>query len=121
MEHGYRNLEVWQFSRELANLVYDLTTNFPKEEIYGLTNQMRRSAVSVASNIAEGNERHGKKEFIHFIGIARGSLAELETQAIIANDRNFMERDNLGNLLELTSKIAKMLWGLRKSLERDNQ
>lgn len=117
MEHGYRNLEVWQFSRKLANLVYDITASFPKEEIYGLTNQSRRCAVSIASNIAEGHERHGKKEFIQFIGIARGSLAELETQLIIAYDRKFISEDILNEVLSLSSRIAKMLWGLRKSLE----
>jgi four helix bundle protein len=76
----YINLDVWIESRKLTNLVYDLTKNYPKEEIFGLTNQIRRCAVSVPSNIAEGCGRNTSKETIYFLFIARGSLYELETQ-----------------------------------------
>src|SRR5580704_883837 len=81
---SYRDLIVWQKSLELAEAVYTATKSFPKEEIYGLTSQMRRAAVSVASNIAEGHSRQTRGEFLQFLGMSRGSLAELQTQAILA-------------------------------------
>jgi four helix bundle protein len=77
---SFRELIVWQRAMQLTNAIYDATSTFPKEEMFGLTSQMRRAAVSIASNIAEGSQRGGKKEFIHFLTIARGSVAELLTQ-----------------------------------------
>lgn len=76
---GYRELKVWRLAMELAEEIYKLCTEFPKHEVYGLTSQLQRAAVSVPSNIAEGQARNSSKEFNHFLGIARGSLAELET------------------------------------------
>lgn len=76
----YTELDVWKYSREMVKLVYKITKSFPNEELYGLTNQIRRSAVSVPSNIAEGVGRQSNKETIHFIYIAKGSLQEVETQ-----------------------------------------
>jgi len=80
----FEKLEVWQQSMRLVKAIYDLTKAFPKDEIYGLTSQMRRAAVSIPSNIAEGSARAGRKEYAYFINIAKGSLAELDTQLKIA-------------------------------------
>ena len=82
---NHKDLEVWKKSMDLVSNIYKITESFPNKEIYGLTNQIRRSAVSVPSNIAEGAARSSKKEFIQFLYIALGSLAELETQMIIAS------------------------------------
>src|SRR6187401_1440650 len=81
---NYRELKVWQHSIELSASIYQLTSGFPKEELYGLTSQMRRAAVSIPSNIAEGHSRESTKEYLHHLSFALGSLAELETQLVIA-------------------------------------
>lgn len=86
----YKDLEVWIETRKLTKLVYDLTKSYPKEEIFGLTNQMRRSSVSVPSNIAEGCGRNTAKETTHFLFIARGSLFELETQFYLSLDLTYI-------------------------------
>ncbi len=86
----HKDLDVWKKSILLVTLIYDVTKGFPNEEMYGLTNQIRRSAVSVPSNIAEGSARQGDKEFAHFLYISLGSLSELETQLIIANNLNYL-------------------------------
>jgi len=83
---SHRDLDAWKYSMELAKEIYSASIGFPKEEIYGLTSQIRRSAVSVPSNIAEGAARNSLKEFVHFLYIALGSLAELETPWILAPD-----------------------------------
>ena len=90
MRRKHHDLQAWQFAIRLVKDVYTLTANFPSSETYGLTNQMRRSAVSVPSNIAEGAARNGSKEFLHFLGIARGSLSELETQIVIAREIGYL-------------------------------
>ena len=82
---GYRDLKVWELGVELAREVYRVTGDFPKDELYGLTNQLRRAAVSIPSNIAEGHARKTQKELSRYLNIAKGSLAELETQLIIAD------------------------------------
>ena len=86
---GYRDLKVWQTAMRLAAEAYRLSAAFPKQEIYGLSSQIQRSAVSVPSNIAEGHGRNSNKEFNHFLGVAMGSLAELETQLILALPSNW--------------------------------
>ena len=86
----FTKLTVWQNSRCLANSIYILTSSFPKEEVFGLTSQMRRAAISVPSNIAEGCGRSGVKEVLHFLHIARGSLFELETQCYLALDQDYL-------------------------------
>ena len=88
----YTDLEVWQKSRELTNSIYTISKSFPEVERFGLTNQMRRCAVSVPSNIAEGCGRSSFKETVHFLYIARGSLYELETQLYISEDQNFITK-----------------------------
>ena len=89
MSKDYTNLEVWQESRKLVNTTYVLTKSFPKEELFGLTNQMRRAAVSIVSNIAEGCGRQTAKDTINFLHISRGSLYELETQCFVALDQKY--------------------------------
>ena len=86
----YLKLEVWIETRKLANLVYEATKKFPKEELFNLTNQLRRCAISIPSNIAEGCGRQTSKDTIHFLHISRGSLYELETQCYLAVDQNYM-------------------------------
>jgi len=107
---NHKDLNVWQLSMELVTDIYRLTGSFPKEEIYGLTSQMRRAAVSVPSNIAEGAARKSKKEFIQFLHIALGSSAELETQLMISSNLEFAQE--VEPFLENLTTIKKMLNGL---------
>lgn len=90
MAQHYKDLIAWKKAMDLADLVYDFTEDFPKREIYSLTDQMRRAAVSIPSNIAEGQARHSNREFLHFLRNSRGSLAELETQILIAQRRRYL-------------------------------
>jgi len=101
---------------QLAEDAYSLTARFPKHEIYGLTSQLQRSAVSLPSNIAEGHGRNSKKEFHHFLCIALGSLAELETQIILAQRLKYLDSDDTVSALQNANEIGKMLKGLQKSL-----
>jgi four helix bundle protein len=107
--HNYRELKIWQKSRILVKDVYQLTSTFPKEEIYGITSQARRSAVSIPSNIAEGAGRGTDKDFSHFLDISRGSVFELETLLILSCDLDFIREENLLKILDKTSEIIKML------------
>ena len=111
---SFTELDVWQKSRELVKLVYQLTLLFPKEEIYGLTNQLRRSVVSVPSNIAEGNGRQSNKETIHFLYIAKGSLYEVETQLYLSNDLEYISEEQLKEILEKVISCKKLLNGFIK-------
>lgn len=113
---GYRDLRVWQLAMDLAEDVYKLCALFPRQEIYGLTSQLQRAAVSIPSNIAEGQARNTSKEFGHFLGIARGSLAELETQIMLAQRLGYLTVDSTSLLLEKAEEIGKMLSGLQKSI-----
>lgn len=106
---------VWQKSMNLVTEVYQTTEQFPKAEQYGLTNQIRRAAVSIPSNIAEGHSR-GTKEFLHFLKITKGSLAELETQLEIAMRLKYLEQKSFLNLQEKMVEISKMLSGLSNKL-----
>ncbi|MBQ0152980.1 MAG: four helix bundle protein, partial [Chryseobacterium sp.] len=94
----FTKLEVWTEARKLTNLVYSTSKKFPKEEQFGLTNQMRRSSVSIPSNIAEGCSKQSSKETIHFLYIAKGSLFELETQIYIALDQNYIIKEEFEDL-----------------------
>lgn len=107
----YTELEVWKCSRGLVKQVYLLTKVFPKDELYGLINQIRRSVVSVPSNIAEGIGRQSNKETIHFLYIAKGSLQEVETQLYLAFDLEYMSKENLQHILEKVTKNKKLLNG----------
>ena len=118
---NYRNLQAWQVSFELVRLVYELTESFPKNEIFGLTAQMRRAAVSIPSNLAEGAGRSGKKEFVHFVTMARASLNELETQWLLAQALGYCEMTD--SMLQRIERLFALLNGLRNSLnaQRSNQ
>ena len=111
---NHKELDVWKVSIELVTLVYKLTEAFPKSERYGLTNQMRRSAVSIPSNIAEGSGRNSWKELHQFIGYAIGSAAELDTQIVIANNLSYLEEHSIENLNEMLEKTRKLLSGYKK-------
>lgn len=119
MNRSHRRLEVWKLSMELVEQIYSFTQSFPKEERFGLTNQMRRAAVSIPSNIAEGSAKGSKKEFCRFLLIARGSLMELETQIEIS-DRLSIAAPGHG-LLDATNTIYAKLKGLIKSLQDDGR
>jgi four helix bundle protein len=112
MSHSYRDLIVWQRAKALAGEIYRATENFPKHEIYGLTSQLRRAAVSVASNIAEGQGHRTKGEFQHFLGQSRGSLLELETQPAIALDLSYLSSDEIAGLERKTVEVRRLLSGL---------
>lgn len=113
---SYRQLKVWQKAMGLVKQIYNVSGNFPREEIYGLTSQVRRAAVSVPSNIAEGQGRDSTKEFIRHLSIAYGSLMEIETQILIAESLSYLNINESNNLLEKTSEVGRMLNGLKRSL-----
>jgi four helix bundle protein len=119
----YRDLLVWQKAIELALCVYDVTSTFPKEEMFGLRSQMRRAAVSIASNIAEGRGRLNPAEFRHFLGLAQGSTYELQTQLLIASHLGMSRRDAIGQAQSLTNEVSKMLAAFiaKLSTERKTQ
>ena len=114
MDKPHEKLEAWKFSMELVKAVYQMTATFPAEERYGLSQQMRRAAVSIPSNIAEGAGRNSTKEFLNFIGISRGSLAELETQLQLAVMLGFAAPHH--PVFELVGSTGKLLTGLHKKL-----
>ena len=113
---NYRDLKVWQIAVDVVEAVYRLTLEFPKHEAYGITQQLQRAAVSVPSNIAEGHARASSKEFLHYISIALGSLAELETQVIVASRLQYLKTQELDSILQKTDETGKMLRGLQKTL-----
>src|SRR6218665_3747041 len=112
----FKDLSVWQKSMDLAETVYMLTAGFPNEEKFGLQSQIKRSAVSIASNIAEGAGRNSKNEFKHFLSISLGSCYELETQIILAARFNYINQDSLEVVLGKLNEVQKMIVGLSKSL-----
>src|SRR5271155_3748716 len=109
MSHSCRDLIVWQRAITMVTEVYRATQSFPCEEIYGLTSQLRRSAVSVASNIAEGQGRISRAEFRHFLGMARGSLIEMETQIVIAGNLGYVSQDTADRLAGCSGEVSRML------------
>jgi len=113
----YRDLAVWNKGRELVKTVYLLTRQFPKEELYGLTSQLKRAVISVPSNIAEGHSRSGTKDFIHFISIAIGSLAEVETQILLSLDLGFTKEIDIKEIISQIHELQRMLHALRTSLK----
>jgi len=115
---SYQELISWKKSIELVTCVYTLTQNFPRHEVYGLTNQIRREAVSIPSNIAEGQGRLSRGEFKQFLGHARGSVFELESQILIARNLGYLNLEDAAALIERITEIGKLLNGLLKSLDR---
>ena len=114
----YRQLDVWQLAMELAEKSYLSTKGFPREELFGLTSQIRRSAVSIPANIAEGQGREHTKEFLNHLSIDRGSLMELETHLMLSQRVELLKQVELDSLLALTDRLSRMLSGLRKALEK---
>jgi len=110
---GHRDLVAWQKAMELAKQVYILTNSFPKHEVYGLSSQLRRAAVSIASNLAEGAARNSQREFGYFISTARGSLAEVETQIELAVFLQYIPGETAKGLLACVSDLGRLLTGLR--------
>src|ERR1022692_2758063 len=107
MGESYRDLIAWRKAMDLVTDVYGVTQAFPRNELYGLTNQLRRAAVSVPSNIAEGQARFSRKEFHHFLSQARGSLAEIETQLTIAENLGYVDPNQTRSLLDKASELAR--------------
>jgi len=118
MGKPHHNLEVWKRSLNFVTKVYKITARFPDAEKFGLVSQMRRAAVSIPSNIAEGAARKSKKEFINFLHIAQGSAAELETQILISQNLAFILQPQVDPLLQELEEISKMIIGLQKSLRK---
>lgn len=113
----HRKLDVWKMAMDFVKEIYQVTESFPKSEIYGLTSQMRRSAISIPSNLAEGAARKGGKEFKQFLNIAQGSISELDTQIDLALMLNLIEKDLYDTLIDRLNVISKMLYGLSRSIK----
>ena len=116
MGQSYRDLIAWQKGIELVVAIYRITEIFPKEELYGLTSQLRRAAVSIPSNIAEGQGRKSKAEFRHFLHNAAGSLMEIETQLTISAVLGFLNQEKEGSLLNQTNELGRIVNGLIQSM-----
>lgn len=115
---NYSELVAWQKAMDLVERIYAATKKFPKEELYGLTSQIRRAAVSIPSNIAEGQGRKSTKEFLHHLSIAYGSLREVETQVLIAGRLQYLGQEEINRLLELSAEVGRIINGLSQSLTR---
>jgi len=118
MDKPHKKLDVWKLSMELSRVVYRLTTGYPSEERFGLVSQMRRAAVSVPSNIAEGAARDSNNEFRHFLSIARSSLSELDTQLDLSQDLGFIAETSRSEIDRLLTRIDKMLYALHQLKKR---
>jgi four helix bundle protein len=114
---SYRDLIVWQQAMDLAALVYNLTREFPKHEQYGLTSQLCRAAVSVPSNIAEGHARDSTKEYLHHVSFAMGSLAEVETQVLLAERLGYLSTDASNTTLTKTAELGRRIRNLQQALK----
>jgi len=117
MINSYKDLKVWQYGIDITEEIYTSTQTFPKSEIYGLCSQMQRAAVSIPSNIAEGHARNSTKEFLRFLSIALGSIAELETQIILAERLNYLKPEKSILMQKKLNELGKMIRGLQKSLK----
>ena len=117
--YHYKHLIVWQKAMKLVIHVYDATKNFPKNEQYGLVSQLRRSAISIPSNIAEGHGRNSNKETVRFLDIARGSIYELDTQLEISRQLSYLNQIEFTFIFNLLDEISRMLSGLRKSKSQE--
>jgi four helix bundle protein len=117
MGESYRDLIAWRKAMDLVTDIYRVTRSFPRDELYGLTNQLRRAAVSVPSNIAEGQARFSPKEFHHFLSHARGSLVEIETQLTIAQNLDYLSPDLAQPVLDKAAELGRVLNGLIASIK----
>ena len=118
---SHRDLDVWKKSVDLVTDIYEITKYFPKEEIYSLTNQIRRSAISIPSNIAEGASRNHTKEFVQFLYISLGSCSELETQLLISFKINYLSKEKLDLFLDRLFDLRRMVLGLIRAVTRDGK
>ena len=114
---SYRDLLVWQKAMDLVEISYSIAADFPRDEIYGLSSQLKRAAVSVPANIAEGHGRDGLGEYIHFLGVSQGSLRETETHLLLAGRLGMLNEDGLAQVLRLSDEVSKMLGSLIRSLK----
>jgi len=117
----YQRLTAWQAAHELALVVYRVTDAFPKQELYGLTSQLRRAAFSVAANIAEGVAKRGNGEFRRFLDIAIGSLSEISYTTLLAKDLGILKPENASEIEEHRERTSKLTWGLYKSISRNSK
>jgi four helix bundle protein len=117
---SYRDLLAWQRAIDLVENVYSATESWPKSELFGLTSQVRRAAVSVPADIAEGQERFSTKEFIHHLSIARGSLLEVETHIIVTQRLRYLSTEVTSALLECSAEVSRLISGLSRSLSTNN-
>jgi four helix bundle protein len=117
LSSSFRDLIVWQKAIQVSVAIYQLTAAFPPQEMYGLTNQLRRASISVASNIAEGYGRASSGEYRHFLGVARGSSCEVETQLVLARELGFEDHTRIAEVASLNSEVSKMLNAIMKSLK----
>jgi four helix bundle protein len=113
---SFRDLRVWQTGIELVKCIYELTSKFPRSELYALASQMQRAAVSVPSNIAEGHARESTKEYLQHLSIAQASLAELETQLEIAKQLNYVSENNANPIIDRITSLGRQLFALRNAL-----
>jgi four helix bundle protein len=118
MSHSYKDLIAWQNAITMTTELYRATSSFPQQEVYGLTSQLRRAAVSVASNIAEGQGRNTPGEFKQFLGHARGSLLEIETQLLIARNLHYIEKVKADNLMACCGEVFRLVNGLLASIDK---
>ncbi len=114
--NNHRDLEVWQLAKDLAADIYQVTKKFPKEELFGLTDQIKRSTTSISANIAEGAGRNSSKEFLNFLSIANGSSLELDTFLVISYEAKILSKEEFEKLEEKNNRIQKMNRGLQKSI-----
>ena len=115
---SFRDLRVWQAAMDLITRVYEITEDFPQRETYGLASQMRRAAISIASNIAEGHAREHTKEYLHHVSVAQGSLAELETQLEASARLTFVRAEQIEETLQQIKSLRMQLFALRNSLSK---
>ncbi len=115
---SYRDLIAWQKGMDFAVVVYEVTSKFPRSEQFGLTNQLRRASSSIPSNIAEGHSRRTTKDFLHFISISRGSMAEVETQLILGHRLKYVDKNILEHCLAKSAELGRIINGLASSLRK---
>lgn len=116
MPRPHQNLDAWQQAMRLVKMTYQVTQSFPRDERFGLISQMRRAAVSIPSNLAEGSARNTKKEMAQFVGVAKGSLSELETQMLISSELGYLAPQH--DLFAQLERVAQLLSGLHRSIAR---
>jgi four helix bundle protein len=120
MTHSFRDLVVWQRAHKLALEIYKLTSAFPSEERYGLTSQLRRAALSVANNLAEGSKRKSQQDFAHFINIAEGSASETDYLLLFVKDMGYVSDETVTPLMKEVAEIGRMLYALRAKIEQSS-